>query len=78
MFRQLLFSMALLFGLNAGAASLEVKVYKGTSRYNADVLCTVRDSQVFRKTSNYNSDVLCTVRDNQIYNGRSSYRSDIL
>ena len=59
------------------ASGPEVKVYKGTSRYNSDVLCTVRSGAVYKGRSNYQSDVVCTVRGNQVYKGRSNYRSDV-
>ena len=60
-----------------GTAGPEVKVYKGTSRYNADILCTIRDGKVYKGTSTYNSDILATLRDGSVYSGRSNYRSDI-
>ncbi len=72
MLRALLFASVLL-----ASASGEVKVYKGTSRYNSDILLTVRDGKVYKGTSNYNSDILATVRDGAVYAGTSNYRSDI-
>ena len=38
-----------------------VRVYKGTSRYTSDVLCTVRDGKVYRGTSGYTSDIMFTL-----------------
>lgn len=72
MLKALLFASLLL-----ASASGEVKVYKGTSRYNSDILCTVRDGVVYKGRSNYQSDILCTVRGHEVYKGRSNYRSDI-
>ena len=66
------------FSLFAYAGDMDVKVYKGTSRYNSDVICTVRDGKVFKKTSVYQSDVVCSVRKDQVFKGNSPYRSDIL
>ena len=59
------------------AGDMDVKVYKGTSRYNSDVICTVRDGKIYKNTSVYTSDIVCTVRKDQVYKGTSPYRSDI-
>ena len=72
MLKALLFASLLL-----ASASGEVKVYKGTSRYNSDILCTVRDGMIYKGTSAYHSDIVATVRDGAVYDGRSNYRSDI-
>ena len=78
MIKRLLFSMVLLFGVNAGATSLEVSIYKGTRHYRSDIVMTIRDGVIYRGTSNYNSDILATLCDGIVFSGRSSYRSDIL
>ena len=72
-----MFKALLIASLLLASATGEVKVYKGASRYNSDILCTVRDGMVYKGTSTYNSDILATVRDGAVYDGRSSYRSDI-
>ena len=61
-----------------GVTDREVRVYKGTSRYTSDVVCSVRDAKVYRRTSTYTKDILLTVRKDRIYKGTSSYTSDIL
>ena len=63
--------------LASSAPGAEVKVFKGASRYNADILCTVRNGQVYKGHSNYQSDILCAVRGGAVYSGTSNYRSDI-
>ena len=57
MLRAMFLSMLLLFG----AAGPEVKVYNGTSRYNSDILATLRDGAVYAGTSNYRSDIRYTM-----------------
>ena len=44
------------FGLHAGEEG--VKVYRGTSSFTSDVLCTVRDGKVYKNTSFFTSDIL--------------------
>ena len=61
----------------ASVSGQEVKVYSGTSRYDSDILLTVRDGNLYKRTSTYHSDIVATVRDGAVYAGTSSYRSDI-
>ena len=50
----------------AASAGPEVKVFKGTSRYNSDILATVRDGKVYKGRSNYTSDIVCTIRAHEV------------
>jgi len=50
--------MALFFATLSGQ---EVKVYKGTSNYNSDILATVRDGAVYDGRSSYRSDIRFTI-----------------
>ena len=63
-----------IFGLDAR----EVKVYKGTSIFSGDVLCTVRDSKVYKERAFFRGDIICNVKDGVIYNKDRNFRSDIL
>ena len=72
-----MFKALLIASLLLASTTGEVKVYKGTSAYNSDILLTIRDGKVYKGTSTYNSDILATVRDGVVYDGRSTYRSDI-
>lgn len=56
----------------------QVKVYKGNSKYNSDVFCTVKSGKVYSKTSSYNTDILCNISKNKVYKSTSSYNSDVL
>ena len=76
--KSFLLSFALLSALFSGSSGQDVKVYKGGSRYNSDVICTVKDSKVYKKTSIYSSDVICNIKGNRIYKGNGSYSSDVL
>ena len=69
-------TILLLSLLLASLSGTEVKIYKGTSRYNSDILCTVRAGKIYRGTSTYNSDILARVHDGVVYDGTSTYRSD--
>ena len=59
MLKALLFASLLL-----ASASGEVKVYKGTSTYNSDIVATVRDGVVYDGRSNYRSDIRFTLDGN--------------
>jgi hypothetical protein len=60
------------------AVTAQVKVYKGTSSYTSDVICTVEDGNVYKKTSSYTSDILCHVAKNRVYKGNSNYTGDVI
>ena len=77
MFRKLSVIFLLLILILTRAGNMDVKVYKGTSRYQSKVICTVHDGKVYKKTSVYRTDIVYTVRKGKIYKGKSVYRSDI-
>ncbi|MBR4755344.1 MAG: hypothetical protein IK076_00205, partial [Bacteroidales bacterium] len=56
--RKLSVILLLLIPILIRAGNMDVKVYKGTSRYQSDVICTVRDGKVYDGTSVYLSDGL--------------------
>lgn len=56
----------------------QITVYKGTSTYSSDVICTVKDGNVYKKTSSYSSDILRHVSKKQVYKGNSNYISDVI
>ncbi len=71
-------ALLLLLPFVTRTAAAEVRVYKGTSTFTSDIVCTVRDGKVYKRTSSFTSDVIATVRSHQIYKGTSSFRSDVL
>ncbi len=36
----------------------QTKVFKGTSTYNSDIICNIKDGKVYKKTSTYSSDIV--------------------
>jgi hypothetical protein len=50
-----------LFLTSGSIVKAQVKVYKGTSTYTSDVICTVADGKVYKKTSSYTSDIEFTI-----------------
>ena len=76
--KSILLSFAIISSLFSVGSSREVRIFKGTSRYNSDVICSVRDSKVYKNFSTYSSDIICTVRGEKIYKGSGSYSSDVL
>ena len=65
--KSILLSFAIISSLFSVGSSREVRIFKGTSRYNSDVICSVRDSKVYKNFSTYSSDIICTVRGEKIY-----------
>ncbi len=76
--RTLFTALLLLLPFVTRTAAAEVRVYKGTSTFTSDVVCTVRDGKVYRKTSSFTSDILATVRDGKVYEGTSNFQRDVL
>jgi hypothetical protein len=58
--------------------SAQTKVYKGSSTYSGDILCTLSQGKVYKNTSTYSGDILLTIRDGKIYSGTSTYSGDVL
>ena len=56
----------------------QTKVFKGTSTYSSDVICTLNNSKVYKKSSSYSSDVVCTINGSKVYKANSSYSSDVM
>jgi hypothetical protein len=56
----------------------QVKVYKGTSNFDNDIICNVYNNKVYEKRSNFDNDVICNVSGNRIYKGRSNFDNDVL
>ncbi len=77
-FRIFIISLLLCVSGAFGLDAREVRVYKGTSRFSGDVLCTVRDSKVYKERSIFHGDIICNVKDGVIYNKDRDFRSDIL
>ena len=71
-------ALLLLLPFAVRGAAAEVRVYKGTSSFTSDVICTVRDGKVYKGTSDFQRDLLFTIRDGKIYKGTSTFTSDIL
>ncbi|MDA0315625.1 MAG: hypothetical protein O3A40_10060 [Bacteroidetes bacterium] len=74
-------SFLLFFLLSTGfitSLSAQIKVFKGSSTYSGDILCTVSQGKDYSSTSTYRGDVLCTLRDGKIYEGTSPYSGDVL
>jgi hypothetical protein len=71
-------ALLLLLPFVTRTAAAEVRVYKGTSTFTSDIVCTVRDGKVYQGTSDFQRNILFTLRDGKIYKGTSSFTSDIL
>ena len=56
----------------------DVAIYRGTSRFSSDIICTVRGDRVYKGDSSWSSDIICNIRGNRIYKNDSSWSSDII
>ena len=59
--KRILLGMLVFSSVLSHAAGPEVKVYRGTSHYNSDIVATVRDGRVYSGRSSYRSDILFTI-----------------
>ena len=70
--KHLLLSIMILSSVfSAGARN--VKVYKGTSRYGSDVICTVKGNRIYKGNGSYTSDVLYNIKDGKVYKGTGRF-----
>jgi hypothetical protein len=67
---RILLALLSLFLFLPASAGKEVRVYKGDSRYQSDILFTVRNGKVYKGRSTYQSDILLRIDKDVIYRGQ--------
>jgi len=63
---------------SGSSRSGEISVYKKSSTFSGDIVCTLRGNKLYKGTSTFSGDVMCTINGGKIYEGTSTFSGDIL